>query len=136
MRILYVIPNVPSFIRTRPFNFIRRLSESHQVSVLCVATNEADYWFASDLEPYCHSLEIIQLPRRKSMWNCLKALFSSESLRCAYFYSQSLRDRVKVKIDRGEIDIVHAEHLKTVAMVKDALGKVPAVFDAVDSVSM
>ena len=136
MRILYVVPNVPSLIRTRPFNFIRRLSESHQVSVVCLATNESDYQFASELQPYCQSLEVIRLPRWKSVWNCLTALSSSKSLRCAYFYSQSLRDRVKAKIDSREIDLVHAEHLKTVPMVEDAIGKVPAVFDAVDSVSM
>src|SRR5207249_2877007 len=55
--------NVPSFIRPRPFNFIRRLSLSHEVSVLCVATNESDYRFASQLQPYCLSLEIVGLPR-------------------------------------------------------------------------
>ena len=136
MRILYVVPNVPSFIRARPFNLIRTLSRMHEVSVLCLATNRSGYQFTSELKPYCQSLEVIRLPRWKSMWNCLEALFSYKSLRCAYFYSENLRDRVKAKIDNKEIDLVHAEHLKTVPMVEDAIGKVPAVFDAVDSVSM
>src|SRR5579864_3479968 len=136
MRILYVVPNVPSFIRSRPFNLIRALSRSHEVSVLCLATNDSDYQFTSELQPYCQSLEIIPLPRWKSIWNCLEALFSYKSLRCAYFYSESLRDRVRAKIDNREVDLLHAEHLKTVPMVEPAIGKVPTVFDAVDSVSM
>ena len=136
MRILFVVPNVPSFIRPRPFNFIRRLSRSHEVSVLCVATNESDYHFASELRQHCQNLEVIRLPRWRSLWNCLVALFSSKSLRCAYFYSRSLRDLVKAKVDRKEFDLVHAEHLKSVPMVEAVIGKVPTVFDAVDCVSM
>jgi sugar transferase (PEP-CTERM/EpsH1 system associated) len=136
MRILFVVPNVPSFIRTRPYNFIRRLSQRHQVSVLCLATNESDYRFVSDLQPYCQSLEIVRLSRRTSIRNCVNALFSATSLRCAYFYSQSLRDRVKAIVGSGEVDLVHAEHLKSMPMVEDAIGSVPAVLDAVDSISM
>ena len=70
------------------------------------------------------------------MWNCLLALFSSKSLRCAYFYSRRLRDRVKARVDRKEVDLIHAEHLKSVPMVESVIGKVAAIFDAVDCVSM
>lgn len=136
MRILFVVPNVPSFIRTRPLNFIRQLSRIHQVSVLCVATNEGGDNLASELRQHCQSLEIIKLPRWRSLWNCLAALFSSKSLRCAYFYSPSVRRRVEERVSRGEVDLVHAEHLKSAPMVEGAAGKVPIVFDAVDCVSM
>jgi sugar transferase (PEP-CTERM/EpsH1 system associated) len=136
LRILFVVPNVPSFIRPRPFNFIRKLSRSHEVSVLCVATNESDYRFAAQLRQHCQNLEIVGLPRSRSVWNCLVALFCSKSLRCAYFYSRSLRDQVKARVDSKEVDLVHAEHLKSVAMVEDVIGKIPMVFDAVDCVSM
>jgi hypothetical protein len=70
------------------------------------------------------------------MWNCLMALFSSKSLRCAYFYSPLVRRRVGEKISQREVELVHAEHLKSVPMIVDASGKVPAVFDAVDCISM
>jgi glycosyltransferase involved in cell wall biosynthesis len=57
-------------------------------------------------------------------------------LRFAYFYSPHLRRRVKEKIGRNEVDLVHAEHLKSVPMVSDVMGEIPTVFDAVDCVSM
>jgi polysaccharide biosynthesis protein PslH len=136
MRILYVVPNVPSLIRTRPFNFIRRLSRYHEISLVCLATNESDQKFTSELRSYCSSIDIVHLPRWKSVWNCVTALFSAEPLRSAYFYSNCLRDRVRRKVENGEVDLIHAEHIKTVAMVRDAIGRVPAVLDAVDSVSM
>ncbi len=104
--------------------------------MLCVATNEGDHRFAAELRPYCQSLEVIELARWRSLWNCLMALFSSKSLRCAYFYSPAVRRRVEDKVSRREVDLVHAEHLKSVPMVEGVLGKVPAVFDAVDCVSM
>ena len=136
MRILFVVPNVPSLIRTRPFNFIRELSREHEISVICLASNRSDRQFAAELQHYCSRLEIIDLPRTRAVWNCLLALFSSNALRCAYFFSPVLRTRVKAKVDCGEIDLVHAEHLKSIRMVGEAIGKVPIVFDAVDSISM
>jgi len=57
-------------------------------------------------------------------------------LRCAYFYSPALRDHVKVRIEENQVDLIHAEHLKSVAMLEPVVGKIPAVFDAVDCLSM
>jgi polysaccharide biosynthesis protein PslH len=136
LRILYVVPNVPSPIRSRPFNFIRSLSRHHEVSVLCLATEESDYRFISDLRQFCSNLEVIALPRWRSLWNCLTGVFSSKSLRHAYFYSPQLRRRVIEKVAEKEIDLLHAEHLKSVPMVEAVIGKIPTVFDAVDCVSM
>src|SRR5262249_44988691 len=135
MRILFVVPNVPSFIRPRPLNFIRGLSQMHEVSVVCLASNEADDHFISELERQCHRLDVIRLPRWRSLANCLLALFSTNSLRCAYFYSSRLRDCVEARVNANEVDLLHAEHLKSFAMV-EGIGKVPAVFDAVDCLSM
>lgn len=131
-----MVPNVPSFVRPRPLNFIRRLSQNHEVSVLCLATNDADFRFASELQQYCQNLEVIALPRWRSFRNCLVALFSSKPLRCAYFFSRRLHDCVLAKVERQEVDLIHAEHLKSVPMVEGVLGRVPAIFDAVDCVSM
>lgn len=39
-------------------------------------------------------------------------------------------------VESGEVDLVHAEHLKSMPMVEDAIGRVPTVLDAVDSISM
>lgn len=136
MKILFVVPNVPSFIRPRPLNFIRRLSQIHDVSVLCLATNDLDDRFVSELRQHCQNVEVIKLCRWKSLWNCLLALFSSKSLRGAYFYSRRLRDCVKARVDRKEVDLIHAEHLKSVPMVESVLGRVATTFDAVDCVSM
>ena len=136
MRILFIVPNVPSFVRPRPLNFIRQLSQVHQLSVLCLVSNEADERAVSELRQHCHSLEVIRLSRWRSLLNCLLAVFSTTSLRCAYFYCPQLRDHVESKVKANEVDLVHAEHLKSFAMVEGILGKVPAVFDAVDCLSM
>jgi polysaccharide biosynthesis protein PslH len=136
MRILFVVPNVPSPIRPRPLHFIRGLSQIHQVSVVCLATNDTDQRFAAELRQYCQNLEVIRLPRWRSFANCLLGLFSQTSLRCAYFYSSTLRDRVRALVEANQVDLIHAEHLKSVSMVQPVLGKVPALFDAVDCLSM
>jgi glycosyltransferase involved in cell wall biosynthesis len=43
---------------------------------------------------------------------------------------------VKERVEANEVDLVHAEHLKSLPMVEPVLGTVPAVFDAVDCLSM
>lgn len=136
MRILFVVPNVPSPVRPRPLHFIRGLSALHDVSVICLATNEVDAQFASELRSHCKSLQVIRLSKWRSLWNCLLALFSATSLRCAYFYSPRLRNKVEAMVEAKEVDLVHAEHLKSLAMVEPVSGKVPVVFDAVDCLSM
>lgn len=136
MRILFVAPTVPSLMRPRVFNFTRRLCRSHQVSVLCLATTDAEERLASELRPHCQNLEVIRLPRWRSFWNCLVAMFSSRSLRYAYFYSPHLRRRVREKVNRKEVDLIHAEHLKTIPMVEDVVGKIPIVFDPTDCSSI
>lgn len=104
--------------------------------MLCLATNDSDDHFVSELRQHCQNLEVIKLSRWRSLWNCLLALFSSKSLRGAYFYSRRLRDRVKARVDGKEVDLIHAEHLKSVPMVESVIGRVAAIFDAVDCVSM
>jgi polysaccharide biosynthesis protein PslH len=136
MKILFVVPNVPSPIRPRPLHFIRGFSQTHQVSVVCLATNEADEGFVSQLRQCCASLEVIKLSRWRSLVNCFLALFSGTALRCAYFYSPRLREYVTARVEASEVDLIHAEHLKTFSIVEDVLGKVAAMFDAVDCLSM
>lgn len=136
MRVLYVVPNVPSPVRARPFNFIRLLSRNHQISILCLASDNSDRRFVSELSGYCQSLEVIELPRLTSFWNSFLALFSSRVVRYAYFHSARLRHRVNEKIAAHEVDVIHIEHLKSFSMVQDVIGKIPTVFDAVDCVSM
>jgi sugar transferase (PEP-CTERM/EpsH1 system associated) len=136
MRILFVVPNVPSPIRPRPLNFIRRLSRLHDVSVLCLATNASDRNFVSELKQYCSNVEVVEVSRIKSVWNCLLALFSSRPLRYAYFDSPALERRVREKLHNAEVDLLHVEHLKAALILRDVNWQVPAILDAVDCVSL
>jgi len=119
----------------RPFNFIRRLAQKHEVTVLCVATNDSDYRAVAELRPHCQAVEVFPLSVWQSLWNCLVGVLSSRAIRNAYFYSARLRQCLAENIARGDADLVHAEHLKSAPMVEDVVGKVPIVFDAVDCIS-
>src|SRR5215475_1836694 len=103
MRILFVVPNVPSSIRPRPLHFVHALSQTHEVSLVCLVTSEADDRFVSQLERECRSVSVIRLSRWRSLSNCLLALFSASSLRCAYFYSPRLRDLVRKRVEANEV---------------------------------
>lgn len=136
MRILFAVPNVPSLIRPRPFQFIRRLSRSHEVTVVCLATNDSDRRSIADLRQACPRVEVFHLPWWQSLWNCLLALLSLTPLRVAYFSSSRLRKCVEEKVNRGEVDLVHAEHVKMIPMVEKIVPRTPAVLDAVDCITL
>ena len=136
MKILFVVPHVPSLPRGRAFSFIRQLSRQHEIAVLCVATNDSDYRAVTELRQYCQAVEVFDVSLWRSFWNCLVGVLSSKALRNAYFYSPGLRQRLKQKVGLGEADLVHLEHLKSVAMAEDVAGRVPTVFDSVDCSSM
>jgi len=136
MRILFVVPNVPSPIRPRPLNLIRRLSRVHDVSVLCLANNDSDHAFVSDLKKYCHRIDVVKGSILKSVWNCLFALLSSRPLRYAYFDSPDLARRVQEKLENSEVDFLHVEHLKAALILRNLDWQIPSVLDAVDCVSL
>lgn len=136
MRILFVVPSVPSRLTPRPSDFIRQLSGRHDVSVLCVTRNESQCRSAAEVVRHCRRAEVFRISLLQSLWNCLRALFSSRALRTAFFYSPGLQRRVEEEVARGKIDLIHAEHLKTIPMIMSVRGHVPIVFDAVDCISM
>jgi sugar transferase (PEP-CTERM/EpsH1 system associated) len=136
MKILFVVPNVPSRIRARPFNLIRRLARIHDVSVLCLSTNDSDRRFVEELRQYCRDVEVIGVSRLRSLGNCLAAMFSLKPLRYAYFHSPELQRRVREKVRQKELDVLHVEHLKAALILENFRGQVPSVLDAVDCVSL
>ncbi|MBN1178444.1 MAG: glycosyltransferase [Anaerolineae bacterium] len=136
MHILYVTPYVPSHIRTRPYHLIRALVEQgHRVTLMAAAIDAREEEDAAPLRTWGVEADVFRVSKVRSARNCAGALLSGEPLQAAYAYHPGMAQRVRERLARGGIDVVHIEHLRAARMV-EAVDGVPAVYDSVDCISL
>ena len=138
MRILFVVPYVPSLIRVRPFNLIQQLSaRGHEVTVATISTSDREDQELHELSRHCSNVMAVRLPTWRSLANCSRALVSNEPLQTRYSWSPELMARINGV--RHRMDVVHIEHLRGVQYGIDAdsrlIGSLPVVWDSVDCIS-
>ncbi len=137
MRILYLTPYVPSRIRVRPFNLIKCLSTSHEVSLVSLVCDEYERKLVHEVAEYCVSVDLIPLPKHRSYMNCLFGLPASLPLRVAYYKSPQLEQCVRRVIHERSIDVVHGELIKVAPLLQKIAREesVATLFDSVDCIS-
>ena len=139
MKILFVVPYVPSLIRVRPYNLIRHLAaRGHQVTLATVWTSDRERRDASALEALGIEVRSVGLPAWRSLLNCVMALPTADPLQARYSWSASLLQQIERLA--SQVDVVHVEHLRGArygVALKSAVGvsAVPVVWDSVDCIS-
>lgn len=134
-RILFVTPYVPSLLRTRPHGFIKFLAErGHRVSVLAAASSAEEVRELEALRPYCADATAVHIPLARSLWNCARGVVGSVPFQALFSHSPAMSAALRRRLDAGDIDLVHVEHLRSARLGLEA-GGVARVFDAVDSIS-
>jgi hypothetical protein len=143
LRILFVVPYVPTLIRVRPFNLIRSLHRAgHQITLLTFFSNECERQDANELSAYCIQVVALPLARLRSIWNCLRAVPSITPLQAAYCWQPAGATALEslLRGDNPAFDIVHVEHLRGVRYALYAQDRkrqnVPVVWDSVDCISL
>jgi glycosyltransferase involved in cell wall biosynthesis len=138
MRILYIVPYVPSLIRVRPFNLIRQLhARGHHVTVATIWTNDQERQELEALARHCSAVKAVFLAPWRSLANCGRALFSGEPLQARYSWSSDLM--AEINSIRHDVDVVHIEHLRGAQYHVDPRSRLgatlPVVWDSVDCIS-
>jgi sugar transferase (PEP-CTERM/EpsH1 system associated) len=143
LRILFVTPYVPSLVRVRPYNLIRRLvAKGHDVTVITACTSEAEHADAGALQRLCTRVETVRVPLYRSLWNCARGLRTQLPLQALYACSPALQQRVAAELDGGTpprrrqrlYDLLHVEHLRAALCGLNVTG-MPRVYDSVDCIS-
>ena len=136
MRVLFVVPYLPSAIRSRALGFIRALSElGHTVHVVALRPPE-DAWAPIDaVAGHCAALEIFPLSRSRTLLSAAGALPGGLPLQVAYGRHAAARRRIRALASDGGFDVLHVEHLRGVELA-GAPAPLPTLFDAVDSISL
>jgi sugar transferase (PEP-CTERM/EpsH1 system associated) len=139
MKILYVVPYVPSLIRVRPYNLIRSLTAlGHQVTVATLWTNEREQQDAEVLRAHCHEVKGMFLPQWHSWINSAKALPTRFPLQAVYSWFPPFAKYLD-RLVQTRYDVVHVEHLRGVKYglyLRQNHPNLPIVWDSVDCISL
>lgn len=141
MRILFIVPYVPSLVRTRPYNLIRYLHRrGHNISLACLG-DDRDQTDLEALKPYVAQVQVCSLPAWQSYLNCVFAIPSARPFQAAYTWQPQLARQISSLLTdpSGEsFDIVHVEHLRGVRYglhVQLQPSAPPVLWDSVDSIT-
>ncbi len=119
MRIFVLLSRIPYPLekgdKLRAFHQIKMLSQKHEI-ILCALNpaKKADKQKAFEqLQPYCRSVNFIDLPAAVRMTNTLKALFSGLPLQTGYFFSSRAEKKIRTLIEEYHPDLLFAQLSRT-----------------------
>jgi len=90
--------------------------------------------YLKDIQPFFKEIELVYLPKWRSILNGIPALFSKTPLQVAYFKSSKMKRMVKFALDRYDIDVVHTQHLRMSQYTKHL--DMPKILDLPDAFSL
>jgi len=108
MRLLFLVPYVPSEIYVRPYNLMRSLAHrGHDIHLLTLG-GAADRPAIEELRRSC-TVEVFSLPRWRAFANSALALLSSRPMQADYCWQPALAHHWRTLLGKGRSawDAVH-----------------------------
>ncbi len=144
MRILFVVPYVPSLIRTRPYNLVRSLTaRGHEVTVITPWFDESEHEEAEALRSECHRVIAVELSPWRRRWNRFRSVASLRPVQATLCWNPELARRMDRALlaatGQFAFDIAHIEHLRAACYglhLRSRLSRLPIVWDCVDCMHM
>jgi sugar transferase (PEP-CTERM/EpsH1 system associated) len=110
MKILFVCHRLPfppnRGGKIRPFNMIRHLGQTHNVTVASLAESRDELRDGLGLRDYCSEVIVEMVPKSTRWFRAWKALFSSSPSSSAYFLSPKLHRRIRAALHKTQFDTV------------------------------
>lgn len=139
MRIVFVVPYVPSLIRVRSYNLILALARrGHAVTVYTQWGDEVERADAGRLESMGVEVCAVQATRSRSLRNAARALPTHTPLQSVYSWTPKLEELLDQGLATSPPDVVHVEHLRGARYalhLKSQPRPFPVVWDSVDCIS-
>ncbi len=126
MRILILLSRIPYPLekgdKLRAFYQVKELSKSNEI-ILCALNPmkniDKQKAFAT-LQPYCRSVNFVNLPYTARLWNVFLAFFKGLPLQVGYFYNSFAFRKIKKLINDYQPDHIYCQLLRTAEYVKDS----------------
>ncbi|MCB1967330.1 MAG: TIGR03087 family PEP-CTERM/XrtA system glycosyltransferase, partial [Candidatus Accumulibacter sp.] len=115
--------------KIRPFNMIRHLSANgHQVTVCSLARSPGEAAEGKGIAPYCARFEVAQVSNPVQALRMIARLPLSTPSSMGFFYSPSLRQRVRQLLSTQQWDLIFV-HCSSVAQYVEHVRDVPKILD-------
>lgn len=136
MRLLFVVPYIPSLVRVRPYNLVRALAErGHRLTLMALQPPGEPDDSLGQLREWCERVEVIPHLRQQTLANAALALPTGLPIQAAYSRSPAFNQALRRLLASERFDAAHVEHLRG-AVLAEGLGTLPVVFDSVDSIAL
>jgi len=125
MRIFILLPRIPYPLekgdKLRAFHQIKELAKSNELILCALNPNRKlnKQKAFSAVQPYCRSINFIDLPWHTRLWNIFMAFFKNIPFQCGYFYSRKANSRVQKLIENYHPDHIYCQLIRTAEYVKD-----------------
>ena len=136
MRLFVLLSRVPYPLekgdKLRAYHQVVQLSEKNEI-VLCALNpdrklNKREAFSA--LQPYCRSINFIDIPFVGRVWNIFLAFLKGLPLQVGYFYSAKAARKINKLLDEYKPDHIYCQLLRTAEYVKGT--KIPKTIDYQD----
>jgi hypothetical protein len=132
MKILYVCHRFPfppnRGGKIRPFNMIRHLSRSHEVTVASIARSAREAGEGEGLAPHCARYEMARVHDSIQALRMIARLPTPAPSSMGYFYSPQLARRIDDLLDGQRFDLIFV-HASSVAQYVGHVRGIPKILD-------
>ncbi len=116
--------------KLRAFNQIKYLAKNHEIHLRALNDAPLSKDHIKALEPFCKSVNVINLTKVGSAWNIIRAFFNGKPLQVGYFFSASAKRKIHRLINEIKPDHVFCQLLRVAEYVKDV--DIPKTLDYQD----
>lgn len=132
MKILYICHRFPfppkRGGKIRPFNMIKHLASTHEVTVASLARSPAEAREGAGIAPYCARYEMAEVRNPVQVGRMLLRIPTPSPSSMGYFYSSVLERRVRELIARERFDLIFV-HCSSVAQYVTGVQGIPKILD-------
>jgi hypothetical protein len=132
VKILYVchrFPYPPKRGGTiRPFNMIRHLAESHEVTVCSLTRSDEQTRDAQGIAPYCAAFRIGQVDDRFQTLRMIATIPTPLTASASFFHSSALARQIRTLLAENDFDLVFV-HCSSVAHYVEHVQGIPKILD-------
>lgn len=110
------------------------MSKDHDLYLLTFYEKRSELEYLQELQPFFRQIELVYLPKWRSVVNCIPALFTSVPLQLAYFKSNKMHQMLHKMLNEHQLDVIHTQHLRMSQYTKSS--DLPKVIDLPDAFSL
>lgn len=117
------------------WNLARRLSGKHRLHLITFLEDPNDLQHLPELRKHFANITLVPLPRRHSVLQCAKAVFSRIPFQVAFFRSRGFGKALNNLLAQEHFDAIHVQHLRMAQYFPKPAGW-PVVLDLPDAFSL